>query len=263
MKALVPIKRLVFYYQLLVQYFIQTEIFLFAVFTVVAAHYVYLLYEHFQAHHFLTLPLLLVNLLRVMLYINTFGIVNTISSQVLFAFTFITFAQLKAVNTFCRNNRYRLSVSAFRRFRRCHTDTVVTVLKGNLFFGPALLVFYVLLVPVNTYLLIGIAFRQFTLATSAIFANIILLVYVAIALMHVLASTYCKKIHRCSKPLLSAAAATVVIASGKVNSKSKSFSPLPATNNFTLHDKFQLANYIAKFHVLRKACTDSLTPLLA
>lgn len=204
-----------------------------------------------------TVPLTILNTLRNCLFINTFGIVNVLASQVIFAFTLLTFAQFKAINSALvsfgssgssYNQQWRhlaVAMRAFSRFTSAHTRAVVSVLKRNAVIGSQLLLFYVFLVPANTYLLVAILFgRVFTRLTALVFASIVLLVYVAIFLFHQLASAFTGKIHRCSGPLLGLAAAETEVRILRQKRKNGGYTGL-----FTTVEKLRLDGYIAKFHV--------------
>lgn len=217
------------------------------------AYFAFLSWDNFKAEfYFITAPLAVVNLFRSCLFINTFGIVNVLASQVIFAFTLLTFTQFKAVNSTLvfgngssHNQQWRHL--NFQTFTSAHTTAVVSVLKGNAVVGTQLLLFYIFLVPANTYLLVNIIFgKHFTFLTSLVFASIVLLVYVAIFLFHQLASTFTGKIHRCSRLLLSLLAEeTKVRVCKKKGRKGK------RTSYLTAVEKLRLDAYIAKFHVLK------------
>lgn len=205
---------------------------------------------------------------RNVLFFNTFGILSSLILQILYSFSLIIFAQLRAVNGLLLKSKLN-SPEKFNQFARLHTEVLLAVLKGNSVFSTQLLVFYVLLVPANTYLLIGLFLRQYTFVTGIIYGNAIIFIYLVILLFHLLASTYGKKLHRCSKALLVAAASIAaeralrkesLLSQGKTREgrkMSRRKSSLNLANNqsnsfFPLRDQLRLSNYAAKFHVPKK-----------
>ena len=121
-------------------------------------------------------------------------------------------------------------------FIRAHTQTLITIIHGNQFFGILLLSFIIIYIPINSYMIIRLVMAQFNPIQTFVFSNVIIFQYLFIFGFHLVAASYTSRIHKCRKLLFHWSA--------KLGNENNGI--------MSIGSKIRLLNYTIKFHCKRR-----------
>jgi len=168
---------------------------------------------------------LLVNSAALDLMILTFGTLNLLWSIVIVCFTSICFLQLNQLNRSLAAN------ASFEQFAHYHTRTVKMIFAFDEFFGRQLFVFIITQLPINAFMVMGLATMELDGTSIGMVLNIIAGQVVIGFCVHMLAAMYSTRMHRCSRILAR---------------------QLSSTNNLQLRKRLRLGFYMQKYHTVNK-----------
>ena len=112
-------------------------------------------------------------------FVLSYGTIHITYCIIYICFTTICFLQFSQINSLLKGGN-KIRSSKIQRFAKLHTEMLLLVFQFNHFFGRLLFAFILCHLPVNSYLLLRIIFRQFNLITSIIFFNFISLQFLAL-----------------------------------------------------------------------------------
>ncbi|KAI2796340.1 hypothetical protein BLOT_015894 [Blomia tropicalis] len=187
----------------------------------------------------------MINLSVQALFIHMFTISAILSSIMFVSFTIYVFIRFQQVELLISQKvRNKLSFNLkLSTFMSRHTDITKHVLNFNKYYGILLFAFIVAMLPINSYIMIGITFGYFTQMTAIFFSAFSTFQYMAIVGFHILAALYTNRIHQCVKRLIQ-------IEIGRCCLHWKRY--LRVSSKLPIEMHLKVSHYIEKFNVTKR-----------